>query len=294
MDPATVKLINSEFVPLVQRAFGRIVTASGKEIGRSFSGQGAPKGPEAENNPLAPARLKAALEKFSQLPPQDRRPSVDELPDQWKKKSEQLVEPPAGGLILKQYLRLLNRDEQGQLRGQGPISHDFLWMTEAEWKSLVPTEPSRGASVSAAWLAKRIGRHHADVIGASLVIWPAKQPEPSLVLTVEEVSGAEIKMRLDGSVRVVVEKEPLAVLDYQAAGLATYNRKDDRFSRFQLALWGDFVEDNTRISAYLPEGRSLAGGLWFELTPGDTPFERLPPGRSGFGGLTRYFGSADE
>ena len=47
------------------------------------------------------------------------------------------MNPPAGGLILKQYRRVLHKDADGRLYRRD-IYHDSLWMTRAEWQSLVP------------------------------------------------------------------------------------------------------------------------------------------------------------
>jgi len=69
-------------------------------------------------------------------------------------------EPPPGGLIIKTYGRVLTRDAQDKLRHaskedflsrlDGWRDHlleaapDHLWLTEAEWKSLVPANPKEG------------------------------------------------------------------------------------------------------------------------------------------------------
>src|SRR5205807_1907887 len=69
-------------------------------------------GPDGKNNPLAPKRLRAILEKFKQLPPEKRLARVEDLPTTWKGKA--LPQPPAGGLILRQYRRIIHRDAEGR------------------------------------------------------------------------------------------------------------------------------------------------------------------------------------
>src|SRR4029077_19196964 len=99
MDPATVELINKEFVPLVSLAwgFGEILTARGEVVMPRLR-DGDTGGPNGSNNPFAPKRLHAALAKFRQLPLEKRTATVEELPAIWKGKAE--LPPPAGGLIL--------------------------------------------------------------------------------------------------------------------------------------------------------------------------------------------------
>src|SRR6478672_2785773 len=104
MDEATVELINKEFVPLSHYGwgFGEILTARGEVVvprlvaGDTF-------GPDGKNNPMAPKRLRAALVKFKELPPEKRTAGVENLPAVWKGKA--LPQPPAGGLVLRQYRR---------------------------------------------------------------------------------------------------------------------------------------------------------------------------------------------
>src|SRR6478736_686337 len=167
MDDATVELINKEFVPLVSTAwgFGEVLTARGEVI--------APRlvtadtgGPNGANNPFAPKRLHAALEKFKQLPPEKRTASVEQLPDSWKGKA--LASPPAEGLILKQYNRGFHRDAERKMHPDGQVlQHDSLWMTKAEWQSLVPEQPKVGDSMTVpAFLVSRFGVHHGSAFGA--------------------------------------------------------------------------------------------------------------------------------
>src|SRR4030095_16963902 len=117
MDDETVKLINKEFVPLVSIAwgFGEVLTARGAVI--------APRlvtadtgGPNGATNPFAPKRLHAALEKFKQLPPEKRTATIAELPSMWKGKAQ--PNPPAEGLILKQYRRGQHKDAKGGINRQ--------------------------------------------------------------------------------------------------------------------------------------------------------------------------------
>src|SRR4051812_13220810 len=111
MDDATVRLLNTEFVPLAHHGwgFGEVLTARGEVVAPRLVA-GDTGGPDGKNNPLAPKRLRAALEKFKRLPVEKRLARVEDLPGAWKGKA--LSQPPAGGLILRQYRRTLHRDAE--------------------------------------------------------------------------------------------------------------------------------------------------------------------------------------
>src|SRR6476659_1794353 len=101
MADSTVKLINKEFVPLAANGwgFGAVLTARAEVVAPALH-SGDTGGPDGANNPFAPKRLRAALEKFKQLSVEKRTASVEQVPASWRGKA--LASPPAGGLILKQ------------------------------------------------------------------------------------------------------------------------------------------------------------------------------------------------
>lgn len=280
MDESTVKLINKDFVPLVTNAwgFGEILTARGEVLApRLISADTG--GPNGANNPFAPKRLHAALEKFKQLPPEKRMTPVEELPNSWKGKAE--PNPPAGGLILKQYRRGLHRDAKGDMHRQ-ELHHDSLWMIRAEWQSLVPQQPRVGDSIIVPeFLLNRIGRYHAQIVNPSTSLRISATPKPTLTLTVEEASPDQLRLRLDGSFHVTeYQPEPggeltNGIIDYQVCGFLHYDSKKKTFSRFDLVAFGDVT--NIRKDSVPPNGRTMAVGLLFELSPGATPYERTPP-----------------
>ena len=201
MDDATVKLINKEFVPLAANGwgFGAVLTARGEVVAPPLR-SGDTGGPDGTNNPFAPKRLRAALEKFKQLPPEKRTASIEELPNSWKGKA--LASPPAEGLILKQYHRGFHRDAEGKMHPNGQVlQHDSLWMTKAEWQSLVPEQPKVGDSRTVpAFLVSRLGVHHGSFVGANGVRISAT-PKPTLTLTVEDASPDQLRLRLQGSLQ---------------------------------------------------------------------------------------------
>lgn len=277
MDDTTVELINKEFVPLIslEWGFGEILTARGEVVVPRLR-QGDTGGPDGTNNPFAPKRLHAALAKFKQLPPEKRTAQVEELPGIWKGKAE--LQPPPGGLILRQSRRLLHKDAEGRLHRRD-LYHDWLWMTRAEWQSLVPEQPRVGDSLTVpAFLATRIGSYHAQIMNPSASVRIEAAPKPTLTLTVEEASPEQLRLRLHGSFRVTEYQHPLTngVIDFQVCGCLLYDVKQKAFRRFDMAACGD-VTNLRKDAAGPPKGRTVAAGLLFELSPGATPAERTPP-----------------
>src|SRR5262249_35145894 len=215
MDDSTVERMNKEFVPLVwlKWGFGEIRTARGGVVAARLR-DGDTGGPNGANNPFAPKRLHAALAKFKQLPPEKRTARGEELPAIWKGKAE--LSPPAGGLILKQYRRVLHKDADGRLT-RHELHHDSLWMTKAEWQSLVPERPRVGDSFTVPeFLVTRIGRHHAQIVNPSTSLRISATPKPTLTLTVEAASPEQLRLRLQGSFQVTEHQDKLTngIIDY--------------------------------------------------------------------------------
>ena len=286
MSNATVKLLNEQFVPLACTVgYGKVLAASGKEVAPAFNSHLLPQRPDDENNPLAPERLRAVLAEFKMLPAADRKPKISQLPDLWNKVG--VPGPPEGVLILREFVRRLDGDGKGSLSPVAEAEHDFLWMTKEEWTSLVPKKPSVGKTYPVpSFLVTRIGKHHADAQEASLHLRLQTEPTPTLTMTVESVSADEVRLRLQGSFQVVVtgedsaDEKALATVDYRAHGCLRYDVRKKAFTRFDIAVLGKVTPGKLE-----PSLRTPMVGLFFELSPGDSPFERLPPGRCGFAGL---------
>lgn len=285
MADATVKLINKEFVPLAANGwgFGAVLTARGEVVAPPLR-SGDTGGPDGTNNPFAPKRLHTVLEKFKKLSPEKRTARIEELPNSWKGKA--LADPPAEGIILKQYNRGFHRDAEGKMHPDGQVPlHDSLWMTKAEWQSLAPEQPKVGDSRTVpAFLVSRLGVHHASAFGANGVKISAT-PKPTLTLTVEDASPDQLRLRLQGSLQTSEYVAPIkvGVIDYQVFGCLHYDVRKKTFSRFDMVALGDV----TGTASPPPKGRTMVAVLLFELSPGDTPWQRTPPFSCGGQGV--YF-----
>ena len=172
------------------------------------------------------------------------------------------------------------------------LYHDSLWMTRAEWQSMVPKKPRLGDTFTIPeFLVWRIDRHHAQIVNPATSLRISATPKPTLKLTVEGVSPEQIRLRLQGSFQVTEYQGKLTngVIDYKVCGCLHYDLKKKAFRRFDMAAYGDVA--NLRKDAIgPPKGRTMAAGLLFELSPGVTPWERTPPYDSvSSGGRKVYF-----
>ena len=134
------------------------VTAGGKILERSHLG----------------FDLGKTLEKWQALPESERAAGAVKVPERGRVDAQHVAPtPPAGGLILKVHSRVMMHDGEGKLRyvtgkdlwydAQGKktleaayqngrsAAHqaqpDHMWLTEAEWKALMPANPRKNDKV---------------------------------------------------------------------------------------------------------------------------------------------------
>jgi hypothetical protein len=252
------------------------------------------------NGRMLSADLSAGLAQWKQLPKAERK----QLDDLGPYDPAVYPAPPPRGLILKVYARGLERDDEGRLHiYRNPKAHlsrepgrDHLWLTEAEWKSLVPARCRKGDSFAVPGpIADRICRRYLiDLVRVGGNGGP-RRPEQVLSqevgLTVTEVSSERIRLRLDGSARFVIHGPEYGakgkegkVDDFRLLGFLDYDARREAFTRFDmvaLSETGHFDEAGQAI-------RPL--GVAFQLTRGDVPADRVAP--SSFTKV--YFGKRGE
>src|SRR5262245_5177675 len=222
VDDADGKFVRASGMRLSGSSGGVVfVTASGKLLGTGHL-HGTTK-----------AGIDEALRDWHKLPEAERRPGAIKLGDRGPidlKRST--AEPPPGGLILKVYGRYLAHDGKKSLRTttllkdfpatkQPATAHpghlefyseanpDFMWLTEAEWKSLIPAEPKKGDrfALPGALIDRMCWYHLLPNAMASRIgnTWSETGPKgkkgiraKEVTLTVESASPASIRLRLDG------------------------------------------------------------------------------------------------
>jgi hypothetical protein len=266
--------------------------------------------------PLGHAPSARVLEAFRKLPEAERTPGAVKFSD--LKPEERLIpSPPERGLVLKVHARFLGRDEKGEVCYARPDDFplmtgrsaakdrwklflepntEYLWLTEDEWKSLLPPEPEKGKEVTVdPRLVDRMARFHLTPRRAMTSeggILPRRDVKVAgAVLRVEDVSPERIRLRLDGLVhtgtefdrdRATTPNGPLG-FGFRAPlhGLVEYDRAKKAFVRFDVIalgeVWGRWGDANGKSLFSERPGRTPFG-FALELAKGNSPTERIPPG----------------
>ncbi len=262
-----------------------LTTPSGKKL----AGGNGPSG--------AREALTAGLKKWQELTEEERK----ELPPGKEVKSPEAERctPPPGGLILRSFVRNLKKNDCGELvaiakedlkdralyPGWSPVytepAHFNLWLTAAEWQSLVPPAPKKGDSFPVPdAIQKRIFRYH--LVNGTFGLpgrWALEQIRKGvLTLTVEEVSPV-LRMRLQGSAFLATDADPAKAqrgFDARLAGVLTYDPNKRAFTRFDVIALGDYWGGDYEGGRFKRPGRTPLG-ISFELVRGDTAIDRIPP-----------------
>jgi hypothetical protein len=246
-----------------------------------------------------------ALKVWKSLPEGERKPGAVTVPDDGPPDPKVAQPtPPPNGLILRLFYRNLARTPDGALRlatqddyrfGSGRVNLDsqpnYLWLTEAEWKSLIPADPKKGQHVRVAdAIADRICLQYLHPVLAFCACsgWGKDQRRgQELRLTVEDVTDRHIRLRLDGSARFgapyVRERadDLKGPFGYEPTilGFVEYDRKAQRVTRFDFVALGDMHGyPNTDDAAWRPSWRPGRQplGVAFELVSGNAPADRVP------------------
>lgn len=251
-----------------------VLSASGKKLSQDARPDGA---------------MQLALKAWPTLTDADKKPKT--LPDLGYPDP---TAPPFNGLVLKATSRCLLRDAAGKLRraekmmvGDGGYSwnaepqFDYVWFTEAEWKSLIPASPAKGMThqVPAA-LVERIGTFHLldKGLGTPDFFWPSAKGE--MTLTVEDAAAGGVRMKLDGTIDV----QPGYPVRFR--GQVAYDPKLQAITKFEMVALGKDDGDTrtpeqrgySRALRYdLPRGCVPLMGVLFERVSGTATLERVPP-----------------
>lgn len=263
-------------------------TASGKLLGYK----------NAQDAKVMLDTVKQALKRFEALPEKERKAGAIEVPDHGKVDERYARTPPEGALILRAYTRILDRDEKknyvkGECKftGGDKAARDHLWLKKAEWQSLIPADPKKGASFAMPeTLARRLCRFHlVDNTRGEPEYWRSEQVRKmDLKWTVKDVSDGELSLELIGSALLTTESDAeKAKRGYDVAlrGLLRYDRAKKVITKFEIVAVGDHWGRSTYTPGDRPGRKPL--GVAFELVKGDQPDQRVPPqaGRE----ITAYF-----
>jgi hypothetical protein len=270
----------------------QVATPEGKVLG-SFHLNGVHGGGFAE--------FGAAFEKWKALPEAERKPGALKGPAPAEPSEEAPPKPPPEGLVVRVYMRNLKRDAGGALaritredvkdRKAFPDVDwewadaiytepmpDVLWLTKAEWKSLVPASPRKGDTYEVpSQLRRRIFAFHLVNGTFGLAYCWGYRRSGSLTLTVEEVSPL-LRMRLDGAALLGTNEDPAkgSGFDARLTGSLVYDPKKDAFSRFDFVAVGDYWGGDMNSGRFVRPGRTPLG-IAFELADGRSPTDLVPP-----------------
>ena len=285
------------------------VSASGKMLGRR---------PCAE-----------VLEAFESLPESERKPGAIKVAA-LQSENVVIPSPPKGGLVLQVHARFLTRAADGELRHAQatdfPLMREksnvqrswqlflqpnteYMWLTRDEWQAMVPASPVKGSKLDLdGRIAERMARFHLTPQRATTSEGGIKSrrsvKEARLALVVKEVSPQRIHMDLAGFVhwgsdydesKATTPNGPLGQgFETPLYGRVEYDRKKKAFTRFDIVapghVWGRWGDANGKSMYVERPGRSPFG-FAFELAPGDSPSDRIPPGGNGrYVENTGYFG----
>jgi hypothetical protein len=275
-----------------------VATAGGRTLG------------EGREQRLRKQELSVALAEYQKLPERERKP---ELPDPKKAipARRPVPAPPPGGLIVRGYCTYMRQQESKFVRSRefyykenpdrwaAETQSDMLWLTREEWQSLVPAEAKVGSQAN---VAEPIQQRFFSTIAIDYMEGSVNSLPPramTMTLTVEQANAKAIHLRLDGHAElgkrfdVKLRGQPnTRGCEVRVLGYLTYNRQENRFTRFDLVgigqAWGQKRNDRRaiRIADY-----PWNYGIACELVQGKSPIDLIPPyNLLHYGSAGPYFG----
>jgi hypothetical protein len=299
------------------------LTASGKKLGPMAL---IPKSGRSEQD------LRKVLKAWEALPASERAPGAVKIPAAAQPDPKRVHhEPPANCLVLRVHNRPLARAKDGRLRYVEPedypdkltngasavplcdsapryreATRDYMWVTEAEWKSFIVAGPKVGAKVPVPpALKRRIILYHLvpsrglGASGSGEGGWEEGHVLASeLTVTVDAIDDARVRLRLQGFARLDrqwrnarVLADPHLTYEPQFLGFIEYDVRTRLVTRFDVLALGDVSgsTNNENNAGYRTGHNPLA--IEFELVTGNDPVDRLYP-RAASHRQDNYLGTA--
>jgi hypothetical protein len=231
--------------------------------------------------------LRLGLREWEKLPDERRKPGAVKVDDAVKDDPQYARRPPPGGLIVKVYTRILDRDKGELCRGtcQTPggekAARDHLWLTEAEWKALVPANPAKGdRAPMPPGVAERILRFHlTDNTRGEPPMWRREDiRSQEITLTVEEVTAEAVRLRLEGSALLATDADASRAtrgFEVRLLGEIRYNRAGKAIDGFDVVAVGDHWGSGPFTGGARLGRQPL--GVAFELAAGEAAADLVPP-----------------
>jgi hypothetical protein len=232
--------------------------------------------------------------------------------------------------VLRVHARFLSKEDKGKLRyargADFPLmgkndkersywalflhpNTEYMWLTEAEWKPLIPTKPTKGEKLEVApAIVERMARFHLTPRRAMTseggILAKKDVKTAKLTLTVEEVTPKRIRLGLAGLIhtgtkydaeKATTPNGPLGFgFEAPLQGVLEYDREKKAIVRFDIvalgSVWGRWGDANGK-SLFSERPGSTPFGFAFELATGRSPTGRIPPGGNSayVSGRSAYF-----
>lgn len=232
--------------------------------------------------------LRTALRAWDRLPASRREPGAVRVPEPGKPDEKFMRTPPAGGLILKTYTRLLDRNRQGDyvpgscdIPGADHAARDHVWLNEAETRGLLPDPVKVGTTFPVPEVVTyRLALFHLlDNTRGEPPLWRRGQLRAhNLSLTVEAASATAVKLRLEGAVVLANNADAAKAtrgFDARLLGYLSYNPSRKVFEQFDLVAVGDHWGEGEFTHGARPGRTPL--GVAFTLSPGTAAADLVPP-----------------
>lgn len=232
--------------------------------------------------------LRQGLRAWEKLPAESRKPGVVKVNDLEKIDARYTRTLPPGGLIVNVYTRILDRGDEGKLckgtcktLGGDAAARDHLWLTEADWKALVPSDAKQGDRIPfPPRVAERILRFHLiDNTRGEPPMWRREDiRSQDLRLTVEEVTTASVKLRLEGAAVLATQADTAKAdrgFDVRLLGHVQFDRTKKAIDRFDVVAVGEHWGQGTYTGGARPGRQPL--GVAFELSLGKSAADLVPP-----------------
>jgi hypothetical protein len=271
-----------------------LLTASGKLLGYKNAGQ---------NPGVMRDFIRSGLSKWGKLAEAERTPGAVKVGEPGKLDTMYARTPPENGLIVNVHARLLEHadaagtsveglpkagsllggfaDAQCKVGNGDEASRDHLWLTEAEWKSLIPKNAKVGerSPVPPAIVSRILRFHLIDNTRGEPPMWrreDVRKGEMSLV--VESATPAKVTLRLEGVALLATDAsvdKAKRGYDARLLGYIEYDPTKPRVTRFDVVAVGDHCGEGT-FTRGAREGRKPMG-VAFELATGGKPGDLVPP-----------------
>src|SRR5690606_18289750 len=250
-----------------------ILTSSGKLL--AFRNSSDPKSVAAliERGLAEWAALEAEERKAK--PFEEKRPDLDE---------RYARTPPEGGLIIEVRARELDLLEDGAFckaqdrpTRQDLPSIDHLWLTQDEWRSLVPAKLEAGVELPVPEaIARRIARFHlVDNTRGEPNMWTREEIRAlDMKLRVGEVSDAKATLVLEGKAHLET-RDGARGFEPQLRGTIELDRERNEIRRFDAVAVGLHWGAGTYTGGARPGRTPL--GIAFRIAPPDDPATTIPP-----------------